>query len=86
MKRGEDSCNIPRKMCCFFNTWLEKFNASVCGEQRALYEHKSKLLSVKHRLSRMDTKQIHVTVRIPGIRMSININQERSKALMMKSR
>lgn len=64
--------------CFFLNTWLEKFNASVCGEQRALYEHKSKLLSVKHRLSHMDPKQIHVTVRIPGIRMSININQERS--------
>lgn len=42
------------------------FNASVRSEQRALYQ--AKPLSVKHCLSHMDTKQIHVTVRIPGIR------------------
>ena len=44
---------------------LTMFNPSVRSEQREHYE--SKLLSVNHCLSHMDTKQIDVTVRIPGI-------------------
>lgn len=50
-------------MC--FNTWL-MFNAVAGSEHRALY--KSQLLSVEHCLSHTDTKQIDVTVGIPGIR------------------
>ena len=82
MERGVDCCKILRRQMCF-HMWLTRFYALVCGEQRALYE--SQLLSVKHCLSHMHTKQIDVAAGIPGIQ-SININQERSEALVMESR